>query len=129
MAKSLQTSILANSTQQIFNGLQLTVFQNKLHKQSTSNAIQIFHVNEDHWVRATTIGTARKVVLYMIHGIQSGINPQYLCLQNNFNVISIASKYLTRYRNSKVELNVDYMQLPMLLALHTEEILHNFYIV
>ena len=35
----------------------------------------------------------------MIHGIQSGINPQYLCLQNNFNVIPIASKYLTRYRN------------------------------
>ena len=65
----------------------------------------------------------------MIHGIQSGINPQYLCLQNNFDVISIVSKYFTRYINSKVELNVGYMQLPMLLALHMEEILHNFYIV
>ena len=65
----------------------------------------------------------------MIHGIQSGMNPQYLCLQNNFDVIPIASKYSTRYKNSKVELNVGYMQLPMLLALRTVEILHNFYIV
>ena len=45
------------------NGLRLTVLQNKSHKQSTSNAIQIFHVNEDHWVCVTTIGTARKEVL------------------------------------------------------------------
>ena len=45
------------------NGLRLTVLQNKTHKQSISNAIQIFHVNEDHWVCATTIGTAGKEVL------------------------------------------------------------------
>ena len=32
------------------NGLRLMVLQNEIHKQSTSNAIQIFHANEDHWV-------------------------------------------------------------------------------
>ena len=68
MVKSLQINI--NCAQRILklkfsnvSGLRLTVLQNKPHKQNTSNAIQIFHVNEDHWICGTTIGTVRKEVL------------------------------------------------------------------
>jgi len=55
----------ANSEAQIssINGLHLTLFQNKAYKNKTFNAIQIFHVNEDHCVCTTTIGTVQKEVL------------------------------------------------------------------
>ena len=45
------------------NGLRLTLLQGQAHKQSTTNAVQIFHVNDDHWVCGTTVGTTRKEVL------------------------------------------------------------------
>ena len=31
------------------NGLQLTVLQDKEHKEHTSNSIQMIHVNGNHW--------------------------------------------------------------------------------
>ena len=45
------------------NGLQLTLLQDKPHKEPTDNALQIFHTGGDHWVCATTIGTSGKKVL------------------------------------------------------------------
>ena len=38
------------------NRLHLTLLQDKPHKQSTNNALQIFHTGGDHWLCATTIG-------------------------------------------------------------------------
>ena len=46
----------------------------------------------------------------MIHGIRSGMNLQYLCLQSSFDVILKVSRCLRRYKNRKAEQNVDYMQ-------------------
>jgi len=47
------------------NGLRLTLLQDKPHKESTENSLQIFHIEGDHWVCATTIGASgRKVLVY-----------------------------------------------------------------
>ena len=46
------------------NGLRLTLLQDKPHKNSTSNSIQILHINGDHWVCATTVGTKKQVLVY-----------------------------------------------------------------
>lgn len=46
------------------NSLHLTLLQDKPHKQSTCNSIQILHVNGDHWVCATTVGTKKQVLVY-----------------------------------------------------------------
>ena len=51
----------------------LQLLQNRAHKQSTANAIQIFHVNDDHWVCGTTVGATQKEVLIYDFGTQSGI--------------------------------------------------------
>jgi len=45
------------------NGLQLTLLQDKPHIESTENALQIFHIEGNHWVCATTIGATEKKVL------------------------------------------------------------------
>ena len=45
------------------NGLRLTLLQDKAHKDSTNNALQIFHTGGDHWICATTIETLGKEVL------------------------------------------------------------------
>ena len=37
------------------NGLRLTLLQDKSHKKPTSNALQIFHIDGDHWICASTI--------------------------------------------------------------------------
>ena len=42
------------------NGLCLKLLQDKPHKQSTSNSIQILYINGDHWVSATTVGTKKQ---------------------------------------------------------------------
>ena len=46
------------------NGLCLTLLQDKPYKQSTSDSIQILHINGDHWVCATTVGTKKQVLVY-----------------------------------------------------------------
>ena len=46
------------------NGLCLTLLQHKPHKQSTSKSIQILHINGDHWVCTTTVGTMKQVLVY-----------------------------------------------------------------
>ena len=45
------------------NGLSLTLLQDKAHKEPTENALHIFHVGEDHWICATTVGRSGKRVL------------------------------------------------------------------
>ena len=45
------------------NGLRQTLLQDKPHKESTENALQIFHIEGNHWVCATTIGASGKKVL------------------------------------------------------------------
>ena len=44
------------------NGLRLTLLHDKAHKDPTHNALQVFHTGGDHWICATTIGTAGKRV-------------------------------------------------------------------
>ena len=46
-----------------FPRLRLTLLQDKLHKESTEIALQIFHIEGSHWVCATTIGASGKEVL------------------------------------------------------------------
>ena len=45
------------------NGLRLTLLQDKSHKEPTNNALQIFHIDGDHWICASTIGVSGKRVL------------------------------------------------------------------
>ena len=72
MVKSSLISIL-NTAQRILkvmfpkiNGLWLTLLQDKPHKELTENALQVFHIEGDHWVCATTIGASgKKVLMYL----------------------------------------------------------------
>ena len=45
------------------NGLHLTFLQEKFHKESAKNALQIIHTGGDHWICACTIGISGKRVL------------------------------------------------------------------
>ena len=46
------------------NGLRLTLLQNIPHDQPTSNAIQVIHVRDDHWIVAATKPGAKSVQVY-----------------------------------------------------------------
>ena len=47
-----------------FNGLHLTLLQDKPHKFPTSNAIQIFHIKQSHWVCAANCKSGKQVLMY-----------------------------------------------------------------
>ena len=46
-----------------FNGLRLTLLQNKPHRFPTSNTIQIFHIKGNHWVCAATHKSGKQVLV------------------------------------------------------------------
>ena len=41
------------------NGLQSTLYQLKKPLEKTENAIQILHINKDHWAVITTVGSTQ----------------------------------------------------------------------
>ena len=80
------------------NGLHLTLLQDKPHKQSTCNAIQIFHINRDHWVCATTVGTKKQVLVYdswytkWDESALSILQTQFHCSPSNIHVLKNVQK-------------------------------------
>ena len=81
------------------NGLRLILLQDKPHKEPTNNALQIFHIGEDHWVCATTIGVSGKRVLVYDSGYTKWdesalylLKTQFRCFPSN---ICIDSKRCT----------------------------------
>ena len=55
------------------NGLYLTLLQDKPHKQSTSNSIQILHINGDHWCMLQQL-VQRSRCWYMTLGTPIGMS-------------------------------------------------------
>ena len=92
------------------NGLRLTLLQEKPHKESTENAIQIFHIEGDHWVCATTMGEAsrKKVLVYdsaytrWSDQAVSLVRKQFRCAASNIIIQKM-------FKNSREEENVAYM--------------------
>ena len=75
------------------------MLQDKPHKESTENAIQIFQIEEDHWVCATTIGASgKKVLVYDSTYIRwsdqavSFVRKQFRCAASNITVLRNVEK-------------------------------------
>ena len=63
------------------NGLRLTLLQNKPHKDPTDSAIlQILHTGGDHWICATTIGTASGKKCWYTTQLMPGVDDTTICL-------------------------------------------------
>ena len=80
--------------------------QDKPHKESTENALQIFHIEGNHWVCAATIGaTGKKVLVYdsaYTRWSNKAVSKQFRCSASNITIQKM-------FKNSMEEVNVDYM--------------------
>ena len=75
------------------NGPRLTLLQDEPHKESTENVLQIFHIEGNYWVCATTIGTSgKKVPVYDSAYIRwrdqavSFVGKQFRCAASNITI-------------------------------------------
>ena len=95
------------------NGLHLILLQDKPCRQSTSNSIQILHINGDHGCVLQQL-VQRSRCCCMILGTPSVISHHYPYFKSNFTVAPAMFIYLKRCRNNKVQRNVGCMLLQML---------------
>ena len=56
--------ILERGGKLIDKHINYALLQDNPYKQSTSNSIQILHINGGHWVCATTVGTKKQVLVH-----------------------------------------------------------------
>jgi len=67
------------------NGLKLSLLQSQTLKGSTTNAIQIFHINGNHWIVATTINSKNGKNVQVYDSAYSSLDhPSALLLKNFF---------------------------------------------
>jgi len=69
------------------NSLKLSLLQSKALKGSTANAVQIFHINGNHWIVATTVnGKTGKCVQVYDSAYSSFDHPSALFIKKIFSV-------------------------------------------
>ena len=104
------------------NGLRLTLLHDKVHKDLTHNALQVFHTGGDHWICVTTIGTAGKRVSVYDSTYTKWDEPTLCLLKKQFHCSPSNITILKMCRSNREEKNVACMPLLMLQVLHMGKI-------